>query len=252
MAVLMLTSSFITLDGQPVGFQHIARDITAEKRMQDNLHFYLQQITQAQEEERKRIACELHDDTAQALFAISRHIDNFMRNDAALSAQQIAFLQEIRHQIGTALQGVRRFSQDLRPSIIDDLGLLPAVQWLVKQMDEQYKIKTELAVLGSERRFSPEVELILFRIIQEALRNVYRHAQAAQAEVIIDFRESKFRVTISDNGKGFQLPETVSDLSRSGKLGLVGMQERASLVNGNVTVKSEPDSGTIITVEAPM
>lgn len=251
-AVLMLTSSFITLDGQPVGFQHIARDITEEKRMQDNLHFYLQQITQAQEEERKRIACELHDDTAQVLFAISRHIDNFMRSDAALPAQQIAFLQEIRHQIGTALQGVRRFSQDLRPSIIDDLGLLPAVQWLVKQMDEQYKIKTELAVLGSERRFSPEVELILFRIVQEALRNVYRHAQASQAEVIIDFRESKFRVTISDNGKGFQLPETVSDLSRSGKLGLVGMQERASLVNGNVTVKSEPDSGTIITVEAPM
>ena len=251
-AVLMLTSSFITLDGQPVGFQHIARDVTEEKKMQDNLHFYLQQITQAQEEERKRIARELHDDTAQALFAISRHIDNFMRNDAALSAQQITFLQEIRHQIGTALQGVRQFSQDLRPSIIDDLGLLPAVQWLVKQMDEQYKIKTELAVLGNERRFSPEVELILFRIIQEALRNVYRHAEASQAEVIIDFRESRLRVTISDNGKGFQLPETVSDLSRSGRLGLVGMQERASLVNGNVTVKSEPGAGTIITVEAPM
>ena len=250
-AVLMMTSSLITLDGQPVGFQHITRDITEEKRMQDNLRFYLQQITQAQEEERKRIARELHDDTAQALFAVSRHIDNFMRNAATLSAQQIAFLEETRHRIGSALQGVRQFSQDLRPSIIDDLGLLPAVQWLVKQMKEEHRIKTELTVLGNKRRFSPETELILFRIVQEALRNIYRHAQASQAEVIIDFRESKLQMTISDNGKGFQLPRTVSDLSRTGKLGLVGMEERVRLLGGSIRIQSEQGKGTTVIVEAP-
>ena len=250
-AALMLTSSVITLDGRPVGFQHIARDVSEEKRMQDNLRFYLQQITQAQEEERKRIARELHDDTAQALFAVSRHIDNFMRNDATLSVQQITFLKEARHQISSALQEVRQFSQDLRPSIIDDLGLLPAVQWLVKQMKEEHKINTELTVLGMEQRFSPEVELILFRIIQEALRNIYRHAQASRAEVVIDFKETELQMTISDNGIGFQLPKTVSDLSRSGKLGLVGMQERVSLLNGDMTVKAEPGKGTIVVVKAP-
>jgi len=249
-AALMLTSSLITLDGQPVGFQHIARDITEEKRMQDNLRFYLQQITQAQEEERKRIARELHDDTAQALFAVSRHIDNFMRNDVSLSAQQIGFLQEARHQISGALEGVRQFSQDLRPSIIDDLGLLPSLQWLAKQTEEEHKVVTELTVLGEERRLSPEVELILFRIVQEALRNINKHAEASQAQVVVDFKESELQLTISDNGKGFQLPKTVSDLSRGGKLGLVGIQERASLLNGNVTVKSEPGEGTTIIVEA--
>ena len=248
-AALMLTSSLITLDGQPVGFQHIARDITEEKRMQDNLRFYLQQITQAQEEERKRIARELHDDTAQALFAVSRHIDNFMRNDVTLSAQQIGFLQEARHQISAALEGVRQFSQDLRPSIIDDLGLLPALQWLAKRAEEEHKVVTELTVLGEERRLSPEVELILFRIVQEALRNIDKHAEASQAQVVVDFKESELQLTISDNGKGFQLPENVSDLSRGGKLGLVGIQERASLLNGSMIVKSEPGEGTTIIVE---
>ena len=251
-AIFMVTTSLMVLDGKPIGFQHIARDTTEEKRMQDNLHFYLQQITRAQEEERKRIARELHDDTAQALFGISRHIDNFVRSDATLSTQQIVFLQETRQRITDALQGIRQFSQDLRPSVIDDLGLLPAVQWLVKQMEEEHRIKTRLTVLGKERRLSPEVELILFRITQEALSNIYKHAQASQAEVTIDFKEAELHLTVSDNGEGFQLPRTVSDLSRSGKLGFIGMQERVSLLNGKITVRSERGKGTTVTVKAPI
>jgi len=249
-ATVMLTSGLISFDGRPVGFQHIARDITEEKKMQDNLRFYLQQITQVQEEERKRIARELHDDTAQSLFAISRQIDNFMRSDTALSKQQLAFLQEMRHRIGAALQGVRRFSQDLRPSIIDDLGLLPAVQWLVKQIQGEHGVKSKLTVLGDERRFTQEVELILFRVIQEALSNVYRHAHASKVEVIIEFTESSVRIVISDNGKGFKIPENFGDLSQSGRLGLLGMKERIVLLNGNMNVKSEPKKGTIVTVRA--
>lgn len=250
LAASMLTSSLIVLDGQPIGFQHIARDITEEKKMQDNLRFYLQQITQAQEEERKRIARELHDDTAQSLFAISRQIDNFMRDDANLSATHIAFLQGIRHLIGDTLHGVRQFSQDLRPSIIDDLGLIPAVQWLVEQIKGEHNILAELTVLGSQRRFPLEVELILFRIAQEALRNVYRHAQASKVEVIIEFKKSSFHMAISDNGKGFQLPKNVGDLSRIGKLGLVGMQERVALLNGSINVESKPGRGTVVSMQA--
>jgi PAS domain S-box-containing protein len=249
-ATVMLTSSLITFDGQPVGFQHIARDITEEIKMQDNLRFYLQQITQAQEEERKRIARELHDDTAQSLFAISRQIDNFMRSDTTLDKQQQSFLQEMRQRIGDTLQDVRRFSQDLRPSIIDDLGLLPAVQWLVKQIQDEHGVKSKLTVLGKERRFAQEVELILFRVIQEALSNVYRHARASRAEVIIEFAESSVCIMVSDNGKGFSIPDNFADLSRSGKLGLLGMQERISLLNGSIDVKSEPKKGTIVTVRA--
>jgi len=249
-ATVMLTSSLITFDGQPVGFQHIARDITDEMRMQDNLRFYLQQITQAQEEERKRIARELHDDTAQSLFAISRQIDNFMRSDSILNEQQLAFLQEMRQRIGDALQDVKRFSQDLRPPIIDDLGLLPAIQWLLKQIQDEHGVKSKLTVLGQERRFTPEVELILFRIVQEALSNAYRHARASKVEAVIEFAQSSICIMVSDNGKGFKVPDNFGDLSRSGKLGLLGMQERVSLLNGNIDVKSEPKKGTIVTVRA--
>jgi PAS domain S-box-containing protein len=251
-ATIMLASSLITFDGKPVGYQHIARDITDEKRMQDNLRFYLKQITQAQEEERKRIARELHDDTAQYLFAISRQIDNYIRSDGSVKKQQLTFLQEIRQRVGDTLQGVRRFSQDLRPSIIDDLGLMPAVQWLVKKVQDEQNIKGELIVIGDERRFAPEVELILFRVIQEALSNIYRHACATKAEVVIEFKKSSVYIMISDDGEGFKIPKNFSDFSSSGKLGLLGMNERVLLLNGSIDINSVPRKGTVVKIKVPV
>ena len=248
----MLTSSLMTIDDKPVGFQHIGRDVTGERRMQKNLRFYLNQITRAQEEERKRIARELHDDTAQALFALSRLMDNFIRDNLDLSQQQKTVLHDIRQRLGVTLQGIRRFSQDLRPSIIDDLGLLPAVTWLVKQKSEESGIDIELKINGKEQRLLPEVELILFRIVQEALNNMTKHAHATKAEVKIEFTGSHVTASIYDNGKGFELPETVGDLSHAGKLGLVGMQERVSLINGSLVIKSEKDRGTLVTVSVPI
>jgi len=248
----MLTSSLMTIDDKPVGFQHIGRDVTGERRMQKNLRFYLNQITRAQEEERKRIARELHDDTAQALFALSRLMDNFIRDNLDLSQQQKTVLHDIRQRLGVTLQGIRRFSQDLRPSIIDDLGLLPAVTWLVKQKSEESDISIELKINGKEQRLLPEVELILFRIVQEALNNMTKHAHATKAEVKIEFTGSHVTASIYDNGKGFELPETVGDLSHAGKLGLVGMQERVSLINGSLVIKSEKDRGTLVTVSVPI
>jgi PAS domain S-box-containing protein len=248
----MITSSLMMVDDKPVGFQHIARDVSEERRMQNNLRYYINQITRAQEEERKRIARELHDDTAQALFAISRQMDNFIRDNAQLSAQQTAALQDIRQRLGVSLQGIRRFSQDLRPSIIDDLGLLPALKWLVKQKSEDTGIDVALKVTGKEQRLLPEMELILFRITQEALNNIGKHALATVAAVDLDFTPQQVSVKISDNGKGFQLPETVGDLSHAGKLGLVGMQERVSLLNGSLEINSGPGKGTVVTANVPM
>jgi PAS domain S-box-containing protein len=248
----MVTSSVMIVDDKPVGFQHIARDVSEERRMQNNLRYYLNQITRAQEEERKRIARELHDDTAQALFAISRQMDNFIRDNVGLSQKQRGVLHGIRQRIGVSLQGIRRFSQDLRPSIIDDLGLLPEVQWLVKQKSEDSGIEIELKILGKEQRLLPEMELILFRIVQEALTNAGKHAQATAAEVNLEFTDSQVAVTISDNGKGFQLPETVGDLSHSGKLGLVGMHERVSLLSGTLDIQSQVGKGTTVKVSVPL
>jgi PAS domain S-box-containing protein len=249
---IMVTSGLMTIDDKPVGFQHIARDVTEERRMQINMRYYLNQITHAQEEERKRIARELHDDTAQVLFAISRQMDNFIRDNVRLSQQQRSSLQDIRRRIGVTLQGIRRFSQDLRPSIIDDLGLLPAVKWLTKQKSDESGIAIELKVKGKEQRLLPDMELILFRIVQEALNNISKHAQASNAEVSIEINHSKVDLKIRDNGKGFKLPDTVGDLSHSGKLGLVGMQERVTLLNGTLEIKSEMGKGTTVNVSVPV
>jgi signal transduction histidine kinase len=150
------------------------------------------------------------------------------------------------------LQGIRRFSQDLRPSIIDDLGLLPAVKWLAKQKSDESGIAIELKVKGKEQRLLPDMELILFRIVQEALNNISKHAQASNAEVSIEINHSKVDLKIHDNGKGFKLPDTVGDLSHSGKLGLVGMQERVTLLNGTLEIKSEMGKGTTVNVSVPV
>lgn len=248
----MVTSTLMIVDDKPVGFQHIARDVSEERRMQQNLRYYLNQITRAQEEERKRVARELHDDTAQALFAISRLMDNFIRDNVQLSSEQAASLQDIRQRIGVSLQGIRRFSQDLRPSIIDDLGLIPALKWLVKQKADDMGIEVALNIVGKEQRLLPEMELILFRITQEALNNISKHARASEVSVTLEFMPKNVSVTIRDNGKGFQLPQTVGDLTYSGKLGLVGMQERVSLLNGSLEINSEPGKGTIVTVTVPL
>jgi two-component system sensor histidine kinase DegS len=250
-AICMVTTNLVASDGEPKGFQNIARDVTQEKRMQENMRYYLQQITRAQEEERKRIARELHDDTAQVLGSLSRQLDNFIRKKQGFAPNEVLFLKDLQAQLNLGMQGVHRLVQNLRPSLLDDLGLISALRSLVKSAQEQEGIGMNLKVIGEEKRFSPEVELLLFRIAQEALNNIRRHAQASEAQVVIDFALDRAKLTISDNGRGFELSERVDDLPRHGKLGLAGMQERARLLGGTLEVKSTPGKGTTLLVEVP-
>jgi two-component system sensor histidine kinase DegS len=251
-ARLRLSASLVIRDGQPKAFQLIARDITEDKRMEENLRFYLHQVTKAQEEERKRIARELHDETAQELVALSRQLDSVVSAARKLSKRDMKLLEGVRAQADELLAGVRRFSQDLRPSVLDDLGLLPALDWLVSDLEEHLGITIGMAVLGPERRFSPDVELVLFRIAQEALRNVGRHSGASRAWLTAEFGDSKTILTVTDNGKGFEVPQRMGDLANVGRLGLAGMEERARLVGGKLTLESEPGKGTTVTVEVPV
>lgn len=250
-ANLMLSTSLLTRDGRPEAFQNIARDVTEERRMAENLRYYVQQITKAQEEERKRIARELHDDTAQALVALSRQLDSLILAKPPMM-QDVTSLEKLREQIDRILDGVRRFSQDLRPSVLDDLGLLPALEWLVSDLTDRFGISLGLAVMGPERHFSPETELLLFRIAQEALRNVWRHSGAARAWISVEFGKDKTILTVRDNGKGFEVPKRLSDLAEAAKLGLAGMEERAKLLGGNLRLHSELGKGTTVIVEIPM
>lgn len=251
-AICMVATNLIIGGGEPMAFQNIATDVTEEKRLYDNLRFYLKEITRAQEEERKRIARELHDSTAQTLIALLHKIENFLNEKSRLPEGETKTIWGFHEQIRDVLQEVRRFSRDLRPSILDDLGLLPALEWLTGELKHEYGIDAGLKVTGTQKRLSPEAELILFRIVQEALRNTTRHARASRAEVIVEFVDSKIKVSISDNGVGFKIPVNLGTLTQTGKLGLTGMQERAQLLGGSLKLDSEMGRGTVITVEAPI
>jgi len=248
-AICLLATSLISSNGEPKGFQSIARDVTEEKRMQENLRYYLQQITKAQEEERRRMARELHDDTAQQLVVLARRLDNLLCNVDRLSQQDTTVLEGVRQQTDEILDGIHRFCQDLRPSVLDDLGLLPALQSLTSDLTEHFGIPIAMGSAGSVRRLPPEIELILFRIAQEALRNVCRHSKASRCWIMIEFNDNDVVLTVKDNGNGFTLPDRVEDLAAVGKLGLAGMQERARLIDGKLTIESQLGKGTTLSVE---
>ncbi len=250
-AILKLTTDVVEVNGKAVGFQHIARDVTEEKHMQESLRFYLGQITLAQEEERKRIARELHDETIQSLVVLARQLDDIISVSGDLPFDKRRLLDNLRKQADDIMANVRRLSQDLRPPTLDRLGLLPALEWLASDLSRRSKINIEVTMRGVSRRFSPEVELCLFRIAQESLMNTLRHSRATNAEVAVEFSEELIRITIRDDGKGFCIPETTGDLVKQGRLGLAGMQERVQLIGGKLKVNSGPDKGTIVTIEAP-
>jgi two-component system sensor histidine kinase DegS len=220
----------------------------AEKELQ----FFLQQITKAQEDERRRIAWELHDETIQSLVALCQQIDDLASGVKRLPMEARARLEDLHEHANTIMQEVRRLSQDLRPATLDNLGLVPALEWLVSNMERHSGTSTRLEVIGSERRFSTEAELVLFRIVQEALKNVQKHAHASSAQVTLEFKEGWIGLTISDDGKGFVPPPDVNALPATGKLGLAGIHERAYSVGGTVSIKSEPDMGTSVIAELPL
>jgi PAS domain S-box-containing protein len=249
---VQLSTSLLYIDGRPQAFQHVARDITAEKRMQENLHFYLSQVTKAQEEERNRIARELHDDTIQSLVVLARQIDDITYNRKEVSAETKALLDKVRNETNNIMAGVRRLSQDLRPPTLDKLGLIPALEWLVSSIQDLSGIPVRFVVQGKARRLPAETELTLYRIIQEALRNVWRHSHAGEAWVIVEFEDHTARITVHDNGRGMDLSRDTDDLTRSGKLGLAGIKERARLLGGTIDLRSIPGDGTTVMVEVPL
>jgi PAS domain S-box-containing protein len=251
-AIINLTTNLVDVNGEPVGFQNIARDVSREKSMQESLRFYLGQITMAQEEERKRIARELHDATIQSLVVLARQLDDIISISGDLSFDKRRLLENLHKQTNDIMADVRRMIQDLRPPTLDRLGLISALESLASNIRKRSGMNIEITVHGVSRRFSPEIELVLFRVAQEALSNVLKHSQATEAQVTVEFVDKIIRVIVKDNGCGFYLPETTGDLVKQGRLGLAGMQERIQLVSGSFRIKSEPGNGTTVVIEAPL
>ena len=201
----------------------------------------------AAEEERKRIARELHDETAQLLAALLIRIRVLRTADPQALG---TLLDDMRREIGAALEGVRRFARGLRPPALDELGLVPAIESHVRSVAEIAGIPVTLEAESVEGSLSPEGELAVYRIVQEALSNVLRHAGATRARVRLRRETDQLLVTVEDDGRGFDAARVRS--GDSGGLGLFGMSERAAYLGGRVDVKSTPGAGTRVCAEIPL
>lgn len=211
--------------------------------------------TRAQEEERLRIARELHDETVQEMAFLSHALDEVV-DTYALAEGAIDRLRQLRAMTDRTIAGVRRFSRDLRPRTLDDLGLIPALESHIRDLNEKANagaalqpVQHRLRVSGTPRRLDSEAEVALFRIVQEALRNIAKHADASEALVDATFEEDRVCVEVRDDGSGFDGSASGADFLASGRLGLAGMRERAQLVGARLDVHSELGGGTAITVE---
>ena len=226
---------------------HMAQKVKAAQR---NLRGYLGAVTAGQEEERRRLARELHDDTIQSLIALNQQGQLAqMALDGHPALEQLTEMQGMTAQM---IADLRRLTRDLRPSFLEDLGLVPALDMLARDTSISLDIPVTFQMSGSDQRLRPEVELALYRIAQEALSNVSRHAIASSAEVKLDFGPDAITLTVSDDGCGFDVPESPAEMAPEGHYGLLGLHERAELIGGRLTIQSEPDQGTCVSVSLPI
>ena len=248
--IIEVVTSLLDNKGQSSIIQIIARDVTREKIDHESVRSYASQVIEAQEKERRRISRELHDETTNALISLGMDMASLTESKGLLPKDIVESLKELRNRTSNILQGVRYLSQALRPPMLEELGLQKALQWLTSDVTEQYKMDVRFEVRGNPQGLSSEVELALFRIAQEALNNAVKHSEAIEALVQIHFDVHKVTLTIVDNGQGFELPEAISDFAHLGKMGFIGMQERARLIGSTMTVKSALGKGTTVSVKA--
>lgn len=238
-------------EGEAV-IQVLLRDVTAERERQLGLKAYAAHVLRGQEEERKRIAQELHDETVQTLILLCRRLDLVEAGSGTLSSTAVDGLREARKTAESVVKDLRDFSKALRPPTLDDLGLVTSIRRLLMDLMDRAKVGGQMRVVGEDRRLPPDVELGVFRIAQEALHNVERHAQASEVTVTLTFSPRESRLDVMDNGVGFVPPHHLSDIAARGRLGLLGMQERAELLGGKLDIRSTPGKGTRLTASIPV
>jgi signal transduction histidine kinase len=234
-----LGESFEKMSGQIVAYRN-------------GLRRYVGAITSSQEEERLRIARELHDEIIQNLLTISRKVELIQYTDDEEERKRL--LEQLKELTNQTTQEVRQISQDLRPMMLEDLGLIPALRMLVHKAHEGPGAipHADFKEFGNIKFITLEQELALYRITQEALTNVVKHAAATGVLVELSVKETEAQLVIQDDGKGFLVPGLLTELVQQGRLGLMGIQERVWAVDGKLTIDSNPEHGTKLTVTVPI
>jgi signal transduction histidine kinase len=204
----------------------------------------LRRVVEAQELERRRLARELHDETGQALTSILLGVKAIRASVTPADAERAE--ADVRAQVVQALQDVRALAVELRPAALDDFGLVPALERLAETFEARSGLETVVQA-NLNRRLPPEIEIVLYRVVQEALTNIIKHAGAEHVSIVIRSREASVAATIDDDGRGFAVDDV-----RAEALGLLGMRERLALVGGSLEVESSRDGGTTIAAQVPL
>lgn len=212
----------------------------------------LRKVISAQEEERKRIARELHDETSQALAALAVALETASVAPAQDAEEVKARIAGIKPLAVRMLEEVRKLTLDLRPTVLDDLGLIPAIRWYAENRLKPQGVKVQLETAGVERRLPPELETALFRVVQEAITNIARHAEADNVVISLEISPSAVVIEVEDDGKGFDLAAMSRTTDRGRGLGLMGMRERVALFSGTLTIETSPGAGTQLRIEVPL
>ena len=245
-----VSSRAIYENGMMVGVQGVARDITERKLAQDTLRIFSRQLIEAQEDERRRIARELHDQIGQVLTAVKMNL-HAMQNSNGSEAS--SYIRDNISAVDEALRLVRDLSVDLRPPVLDDLGLITALQWYGdRYASAGLDIEVVIDLVDPNERFSRDLETACFRIAQEALTNVVRHARATRAVVRLAREGNVLVLSVKDNGVGFDPASLRKRAPRIATLGLVSMQERAHAAGGNVEIDSVISKGTEVRFRLPL
>jgi signal transduction histidine kinase len=223
--------------------QLVLEDVTEERAEGHRVHRFAGLLLEVQEEERRRIAQELHDEPLQLLIHLARSLERLETTpqDAAALADGFEAARRQSLDIATRLRAV---VAGLRPPALEQLGLAPALRGFLADVREAASVRADLRVSGAENRLPPEIELAAFRIAQEAVNNVIRHSSASRLLLTLAFGDGGLCLSVADDGRGFD-PSALDGLP-AGRLGLLGMRERAALAGGRLTVRSAPGQGTII------
>ncbi|MGZ8843045.1 MAG: PAS domain S-box protein [Pyrinomonadaceae bacterium] len=245
-----VNSRLILSDGHVIGIQGTARDITDRKRAEEALQTYSHRLIQAQEAERQNIARELHDEIGQILTAVRISLESVKKSCETQAC--LPRINESMEVIDEALVKVRELSLELRPSLLDDLGLAAALRWYVDRYTQRTGIVTKVIGEPEVGRISHEIETACFRITQEALTNVARHSHASTTSVCLKRKDGLLHLTIKDNGIGFNARLLFRGSSSVHALGLRGMQERALAVRGGVEIDSVRGKGTRVILRVPL
>ncbi|OHE74995.1 MAG: hypothetical protein A2107_00760 [Verrucomicrobia bacterium GWF2_62_7] len=246
--VYMSASAMHAEHGTYTGHVGTITDITERKQAEEARAHLVQKLITAQEDECRRVSVELHDQMGQGLTAMMLGL-NALQASKAGNGPDARQLQQLQELVSDLMGRVHRLAWELRPAALDDLGLPSALKRYVEEWSQRSGVAADFHTSGmADQRLQPSVETTFYRVVQEALTNVIKHAHASRVSVLLDHRRDSVLVIVEDNGKGFDVSTVMNSINSSGRLGLLGMQERAMLVGAKFNIESTPGAGTTVFV----